>query len=116
MRNRAPPFDLEPKSQPRSRRAAGKRRTEGDVELERQARDRSVGIQESNRIARGVDRRLRHEERAVHADGAPTTEDPGERVVNHLAVGIVVDFGLQRNGSSADKHARLANERTPSPS
>jgi len=108
-----------------AKRREGCRRTEGDVELERQADDRAVGVEKADGLARGVDLRVRHEERAVHLHGALLPEDAAELVVHELGVRVVVDLGLRARGRSSSARSttttatmRRARERgrTPWPS
>lgn len=75
-------------------------RTERDVELERQADDSAVRIEQANGLSRGVDLRVWHEKRAVHLHSALLTKDAAELVMHELRVGVVVDLRLQaRRGS-----------------
>lgn len=78
-----------------------RRRTERDVELEREADDGAVGVEQPDGLARGVDLRVRHQERAVHLYGALLSENAAELVVHELGVGVVVDFCLRVSPRSA---------------
>ena len=68
--------------------------TERDVELERQANDGAIRVEQLDRLPSRVDLRVRHEQRAVHLDGALLPENPAKLVVNELGIRVVVRLGL----------------------
>jgi hypothetical protein len=63
--------------------------------LERKAYDRSIGIEEADRLSCGVDLRVGHKSGTIHLNGTFLPEDASEFVLNELSVGVVVDFGLR---------------------
>jgi hypothetical protein len=63
--------------------------------LERKAYDRSIGIEEADRLSCGVDLRVGHKSGTIHLNGTFLPEDASEFVLHELSVGVVVDFGLR---------------------
>jgi hypothetical protein len=77
-----------------------KPRTERDVELERQANNRSIRVEQADRFSTCVNLRMRGKKRTVHLDGAFLAENAAELVVDELSVRVGVDLGLQTRASA----------------
>lgn len=74
--------------------------TEGDVEEEWKAGDGAVSVKQAHRFPRGVDLRVRHQERAIEERSTLSAENATEFFADELGVGVIVNLGLREEGVS----------------